>query len=295
MAKGRKSQPRKKPGLQGAALKTFRSNLAKAKKKGVVRASIDARSQKPTQYMQSKLKRLADVIEGRVAAVKVSPKVRAEFKSAGARIENGRVLVEQRPGVVTSVRKGEVTEGVIFQRRPLDRGYFEEEITLPISLHNVGDMLQWLVDNQAALNKKKNSGDQWGFKINGYRSKSSFGGFEELVDYLSYYTHFDEIEEADLSEAPEFLTIWRVKEPEWGMSERGAFREQQKENRKAARRRRTVQDRRDASERPKFYTEKRPTLSQRERNERYRAKHLDDYKAKAKVRAAKSRANKKGK
>lgn len=294
MAKGRKPQPRKKGGLGGAALKTFRSNLALAKRKGVVRKSIDARSHKPTKYLQSKLKRLEGVLQGNIAAVKVSPKVRAEFKAAGARIENGRVLVEQRPGVVTSVRKGQVTEGVIFQRRPLDNGYFEEEVTLPVSLHNVGDMLQWLADHKTALNGKKNSGDQWGFKIDGHRSKASFGGFEELVDYLSYYANIDTINETDISEHPEFLTIWRVKEPEWGMSERAAFAVRQKENRKASRARRTIQDRREGQEKPRFYREAKASLSQKDRSERYRLNHIEEYKAKAKVRAAKSRAKKKG-
>lgn len=285
MAKRRKPQD----------IRAYRSKLALGKRLGVISHRIDARSHKPTKYMSSKLKKLADVLEGRVAAVKAPRAVVSEFRSAGARIVNGRILVEQRPGVKTSFRKGQVTEGVIYQRRPLDRGYFEEEITLPVSLHNVGDMLQWLKDHNKQLTGLKNRGDQWGFKINGYRSKSSFGGFEELVDYLSYYTNIDQIEQVAIDEHPEFLTIWRVKEPEFSNAQRAATFEMAAENRRAARRRRTVQDRREGQERPAFYRDAKKALSQKERNERYRLKHLDDYNAKGKARAAKSRASKKGK
>lgn len=276
---------------RASKLKAYRSKLAQAKRLGVVSARIDARSHKPTRYMKSRLKFLEPVLEGRYAAVKAKPSVLREFRSAGARIANGRILVEARPEVITTVRRGTITEGVIFQRRPLDAGFWEELITLPISSHNVGDMLSWLATNGKSLQGKKNSGDRWGFKIDGNRSRASFGGFEEMVDYLTYYKNIGAIEDVDTGEHPEFFTIWRIKEPQWTR----AAVQADKDRDLARRRRRTVQER--SGERPSGYRE-RPapktgaermrtmregmTLSQREEIKTVERARLKSFRAKKK-------------
>lgn len=68
--------------LKGRQLQKFRSDVAKLKSKGLVSARVDARSQKPTRYMQDKVKHLQGVLTGRDQVVKTkSRKVAKDFST----------------------------------------------------------------------------------------------------------------------------------------------------------------------------------------------------------------------
>lgn len=79
--------------LTGRQLKTFRSQVARLKDKGLVSKRVDARSQKPTRYMQELVnKRFAGVLSGKDKVVHV-PK-RADAKEFGQRFDTkGKAVI----------------------------------------------------------------------------------------------------------------------------------------------------------------------------------------------------------
>lgn len=78
--------------LSGRQLQKFRSDVAKLKAKGLVSKRVDARSQKPTRYMRSQVKRFDEVLSGKAQVVHV-PK-RAAAKEFGARFDTkGRSII----------------------------------------------------------------------------------------------------------------------------------------------------------------------------------------------------------
>lgn len=92
--------------LTGKQLKSFRSDVAKLKKLGLLSKKVDARAQQPTRYMRNLTeKRFAAVLDGKAATVKVSDKeTRNKFKPVdGIRkglydVKNGYVIVPIEQG-----------------------------------------------------------------------------------------------------------------------------------------------------------------------------------------------------
>lgn len=257
-------------GRSKALNKSYQSKLAQAKRKGLVKPTTVVRGTVVSKYFRTKLNKLEPVLAGRITAVKAPPAALKAYRRAGATIVNGRILVEGHPDSVATIRKGEYDEHVIFQRRPLTRELMEEEITFPISTHNVSDFLGYLEDNSSKLQKNKNPADQWGFKLNGNRSRTGFGNFAAMVDYLRYYKDIDTIEAVDMNDHPEFLTIFRIVPGSYPGTVQG---------RGSRRKWRTVQDRRegykDIAARPRALTDAERQARRRERladDQEYHAK-----------------------
>lgn len=269
----------------------YRSKLAVAKRKGLVKSSTIVRGATISKYYRTKLNKLEPVLAGRVSAVKAPPAALKAYRGAGATIVNGRILVEGPPGNTARIKKGEYDEHVIFQNRPLTRELMEEEITFPISTHNVGEMLRYLEDNSSQLQRLKNPADQWGFKINGHRSNTGFGTFAAMVDYMRYYKDIDTIEAVDLRGEPEFLTIFRIVRGSYpGTISRGAV------GYKPPKRKRlhTVQDRREGI---RDVQPRKAALTDAERQQRRRERLTGDpsHHAKDAERKRKAREKAKGK
>jgi hypothetical protein len=77
--------------LKGSQLRSFRSDVAKLKKLGLVSSRIDARSQKPTRYMRDQVKKFSDVLEGKAQVVKMP--TRADAKKFEAMRTKGKAVV----------------------------------------------------------------------------------------------------------------------------------------------------------------------------------------------------------
>ena len=184
MASGNK---RKSGRLKGQELKSFRSAVAKLKKKGVVSKRVDARSQEPTRYMRSKVRSFEDVLTGRSLAVKAPKDIRQKYIDAGvfqargsflivpkedarsrARIKKGRDLVE----ITTPLRWGE-----------------EHEIVLPFKATNMMDLANKISENKN-FDELKRPDEQFAFRLFGHNSRKAFVNGQEFADHvLRNYQH----------------------------------------------------------------------------------------------------------
>lgn len=79
--------------LTGSQAKEFRSAVAKLKAQGLVSKRIDARSQKPTRYMQGQVKKYQDVLEGKAKAVKLPKRSDAKAYAETLRTKGRTVVV----------------------------------------------------------------------------------------------------------------------------------------------------------------------------------------------------------
>jgi hypothetical protein len=193
-----------------AALRQFRSRLAELKRLGVVNKKVNARSQKMTRHFVKKVRDLDAVLEGTVKAVKLKPKALAEFKAHGAKIVNGRVLVQAEPESVARARKGEFTEGVIVIRTGLSNDIVEERIVFPRGVDTIGDLIERMNKNPAKWDKLKNPTDYFAFYIAGRRSYATFSDAQLLADYLMGYATFDSLADEEVDEPTDFFMIVRI-------------------------------------------------------------------------------------
>lgn len=77
----------------------FRTDLAKLKKAGLVKSSVDVRSAKPNKRYRELIRENRGVIDGRERAVKLSRKFLEVAKEDGKTVVNGHVIIERNPGM----------------------------------------------------------------------------------------------------------------------------------------------------------------------------------------------------
>jgi hypothetical protein len=200
MAKGKG----KRPALAGQALKDFRHSVAGLKSKGLVSKRVDARSQKPTRYMQAKIKALAPVLEGKAAGFKVSPDLRRQYKEAGFTIANGRVVVDKTIGESASIRKG-----FPLLRRPLSQDHTQERLVLPYSPRNFSAFVDAIETNPDRFNNLKEIDETFAFTFFGNWSHAHFDDIELVLDYLMAYSGLTD----DNKEAWKNFSLYRIRGP----------------------------------------------------------------------------------
>lgn len=162
--------------LQGAALKKFRSDVAKLKKMGLVgkgSKKIDARSQKPTRYMREQIKKYQDVLDGKAKVVstkkyseakKFSKKYRTKFNKvivAAKKDETLRYAPKQKKIIGTRTVKGkkvkrEITSKIVTgrERIPEDKSVL---YTIPVgnarmSFDTYEDLKEFMEPYEYSLN-----------------------------------------------------------------------------------------------------------------------------------------------
>src|SRR5690606_11464557 len=123
---------RKTVKLTGQALKDFRHQVKMLKDKGLVSKRVDARKQRATRYMRAKVKTFADVIHQQATSVKVPRALAREYKDAGYRVFQNRVVVDADPDTIARVRKGHIVS-----RRRLGASLTEERIYLPVFVNSI--------------------------------------------------------------------------------------------------------------------------------------------------------------
>lgn len=89
-------------------LRKFRSDIASLKSKGLLSKRVDARSQKPTRYMRSQIKKFSDVLSGKAAVVK-APRSKAKEFSDKYIVKGNKVVVPKRKGETVSYSKSSNT------------------------------------------------------------------------------------------------------------------------------------------------------------------------------------------
>lgn len=84
--------------LTNAQLKKFRGDVAKLKSKGLVGKKVDARSQKPTRYMLSQVKKYDDVLQGKATVAHTPTRAEAKAFSERYRIKGKSVVIPTKEG-----------------------------------------------------------------------------------------------------------------------------------------------------------------------------------------------------
>lgn len=185
MAKSRKP-------LTGKELAAFRHSVAVLKSKGLVSKRIDARSQAPTKYMRSKVRKLGGVLTGEQVGLKLKPDILRQYKEAGGfQIVNGKLVVEKRPDEYATIRRG-----FPVMRRALGDDQMTERLPLPIGPNNLNDFISDLQARPAHYDSLKLPDEYFSFKVFGHWSRSIFSDAELLAEYLENYAQeaFDKLE-----------------------------------------------------------------------------------------------------
>lgn len=149
--------------LTGSQLKSFRSDVARLKSKGLVSKHKDARKQKPTRYMREQVKKYSDVLEGKAQVVHVPRTKQAKAFAEKFRTKGKSVVVPIEPGErVHFVKSENEMEGVRHingrtVRKRYAAGAAEDIIKLPqlkrgqlYQIHFAGGQT-WRFDSKADL------------------------------------------------------------------------------------------------------------------------------------------------
>ena len=224
----------KRGGLKGAELRAFRSKVSQLKKKGLVSSRTDARKQKPTRYMQEKVKRLADLFEGTKTSVKVDKVTAARYKASGYFVFGNRVVVSKDKDERGQVDK---SSGLILLTK-LGRRVPFEKVVMPFSVKNIEAFMSAASKappDPQIFAAKKNPQDHWAFTYRGHNSLSTFADIGLMGEYLERYISLND-------DPREFqnLILYRVVPEFWVMQTYKNI-----ENRKRENRRRFARDRKD--------------------------------------------------
>lgn len=169
--------------LSGQALKDFRHSVAILKSKGLIRKSVDARKQAPTQYMRAKVKALSDVIAGKQTGVKVSKEILKKARAENQRVVNGRVLAPAgQPKMQAAVRKGQFIEVVT----PMGPRHNKREIDLS-RFYSMEQFINTFLDHPHDLDRLRPKDYQFAITYFGNRSRITFPTAKDMLAQLEFY------------------------------------------------------------------------------------------------------------
>jgi hypothetical protein len=173
-------------GIDAQALKTFRSSVAKLKRKGIVSKRVDARSQRTTRYMVAKVKAYQDVLEGRAIAVKAPRAVRESYSNAEREILPVRGQFVIAPKQFENQR-ARLKRGLVQIIRPLRNGQ-EEYVILPFKPIDMEDLITRM-KSDPTLDGLKEPDEYFSFRIGENNSQVPFIDASEMADYMMRYEH----------------------------------------------------------------------------------------------------------
>ena len=203
-------------------IKQVRREVSALKKAGLVSPKIDARSYVPSRYMLEKLRKNADVIEGKVSVVKAPKNVRRKYAEKGIFEERGGALIIPKEYEKQRTR---ISRGMVEISRELKQGE-ERRVILPFQATDMEGVAERL-RNDPTLDGLKEPDELFGFRLFGHNMNTiGFPSAEDLADYiLTHYAHlfsgqngrvavknFEllkfKAKDSQLSEAPEGGKIW---------------------------------------------------------------------------------------
>lgn len=127
--------PNKKPRSgQSGSIKSFRSDVAKLKAKGLVSKRVDARSQRETDYMKRQVRKFRDVLEGRAKVVHTPKRSEAKKFEEAFRVKGKNVIIPVEKGERVSYRKGHIVGTRQAYGQKIQKDYLPKQITKPSDL-----------------------------------------------------------------------------------------------------------------------------------------------------------------
>ena len=209
--------------VTGQALKDFRHSVAVLKRKGLVSKRVDARSQKATRYMQTKVKALQSIIEG--TAMAAIPKRKRGEKLAVFRERKREILSKYSEDDILPVKYGVVIvpKGAASEKASIERGMVkvtrslkngtQETIILPFKMTALPDLVEKMLANADEIDELKQPDEFFSFRVGENNSQVPFINAEEMATYLiKYYNRLDE-PITGTKQTKELLTFQRFKTP----------------------------------------------------------------------------------
>lgn len=185
--------------------------------------------------MKAKVKRLAPVLVGEMAGVKVARDVLRRYKEGGFTVMNGRVLVNKDHDEIARAKKGE-----LIALRKLTPNYPYEKIVMP---YRINSMAAFFAEAKKSppdpvlFSSRKNSTDNWAFTYYGWNSLMTFQDLGLLAEYLELYSSIGGEAPEDQTEIFENFVLYRAADG-WSPRHRPGFAQTKRKST------RTVQDRR---------------------------------------------------
>lgn len=170
-------------GLDAQAVRNFRSSVAKLKKKGIVSPRVDARSQAPTRYMRAKVRKFADVLEGRAIAVAAPRHIREQYTSRDLLEARGRFLIAPKE---FEHQRARLRRDMVQMIRPLKNGQ-EEYVILPWKANDLYELVGKLKTDPEAIDKLKEPDEYFSFRLFGHNAGDSFEDTDALIRDLEFY------------------------------------------------------------------------------------------------------------
>lgn len=208
----------KKPSkLNIADLRAFRSKVSKLKKAGGVSKRVNAAKQKPTRYMQAKVKKLAPVLEGRAVLIpkkKIRPDLLSDYTRTQLSV-NRRLLIPKQPNETIRVRRGlpELEREIA---RTGERRVVQRRVPLPVNVTNIEEFAADLINRPERWETARGKYPPWvfGFTIFGNRSTQLFESPEAMAAHLQKY--IDAMSEDDLEEAWSEFVLYAIDVEDFG-------------------------------------------------------------------------------
>ncbi len=264
-------------------LKEFRHEVALLKRAKLIK-NVDARSVKNTgsqgKYLHSIIKKFGNVISGQAASVKVKTKSRQrELKEQGYTIRNGRAIIPKQENEKVSITNQGIKFTTIHPSGRITR----------INLHfNPKDIQDW----KNKINKiKLKNGEQIALQFNGHNFYQTYSTPEQLIERFEIYE--DDPEKMD--EIITSMAIFKIdRNADWEITPVSQRRSDKYNERRRAMREKWL-DRMS----PERYNRYMDIRAEREKIRREKIKSnpakYEQEKEKARDRAAKSYAQRKGK
>jgi hypothetical protein len=304
-------------GQQTYGKRQFKRDLRKLQKSGILSAKIDINIQEPTRYMLSQIRKWKSVLQGEAKTIPVSRAEKDFYKNAGYPVKSGHAVIQVSKG--ERVRKGKTKNGIpshIVTSKGVNGRMVSQNILVPYP-----DLERYITTTVEAMPPLK-KGEYYAFKFYGYNSHQYFRDDDPdsynprtakeklILNVLKYdavkYDDEHQVRQDDPDSVYQNFEVVKITRPQVWNDEGVAIRKARRsEYRKANRARRNewyekrLTEMTPAEREYTLKTERRDDAA-RKREARAKMRQTDGdatmaYREAAKARAAKSRANRRGK
>lgn len=272
---------RKEAGLKTFGIKQARAGVKNLVKQGVL--SPRTNTQDISKYALSKLRKFYSVVQGKSAALSINPGEREAYETAGIPVVNDRAIIPRKKG--QSVKRVRQKNGApAYEVQTRDK-YGQVRMHQTHVLSPVQDLQDYLVTLRAqGLTLKK--GESVGFRFFGFHSKGLFMGLDSAIDFFERYqsvqTAINKDDGEAMSDIIQNLQFVRVRNGDKWIAEGKTVVQERREYRRKYQRK--------VSPHAGFYAD-RKAVAERIARATMTPEQKEEYKRKARVRAARSRAN----
>lgn len=190
--------------LSPAERRKFKTDLAKLKKAGLIRSSVNVRGAKPTKHYRELITENRGILDGRERAVKVPRSKLETARDSGMTVRNGRIIIQNNPGMRVLHDKND----------PF--GYrLSQPAGFQMVEHRGPEPGKPLEAYEATVNAAYQKGDLIGFTVEGHRSTMLFSTPAEAFKQFKQF-YLSKLSRNQRERVMSGFTIYRVpKSKKW--------------------------------------------------------------------------------